>query len=127
MGIIRRYVRFMGHDAGGTLPPLTVCAGLICDGRARGEAAPGPSEVLVFVPPQWVGDWEAGRALPAGYQYVWRAPAGALLPADDLAPDGPYRPAELPPTACGPSFRRPPLRTGGRAGAGRRDVARQDE
>lgn len=107
MGIIRRYVRWVGHDAGGTLPPLTVSAGVIADVCARGEVAPA-GEALVFVPAQWIGDWEMGRPLPPGYQYLWRAPARALLPAADVPPDAPYRPAELPPTARGLGFKRPP-------------------
>lgn len=129
MGIIRRYVRWVGHDAGGTLPPLTVCAGVVEDGGARGEAAPGTGELLVYVPPQWIGDWETGRPLPPGYQYLWRAPERALLATADLPADATYRPAELPPTARGPSFKRPTFRTAGsrRARSTEQQHGRQDE
>ncbi|MFI5272717.1 MAG: hypothetical protein ACHQ4H_06755, partial [Ktedonobacterales bacterium] len=85
MGIIVRYVRWLGHDAGGTLPPVDVLAGLLAgDGRdgarplALGAEVGGAETARVFVPPQWLGDWETGRALPPGYQYVWYAPRDTL-------------------------------------------------
>lgn len=126
MGIVRRYVRWVGHDAGGMLPPLTVCAGVLADEGARVVEERRPGEALVLVPPQWVGDWETGRPLPVGYQYLWRAPEGALLPTADMPPDDPYRPLKLPPAACGPSFKRPPPRAA-RQERGAQRIERQDE
>lgn len=109
MGIIARYVRWLGHDANGSLPPVDVLAGLLAEGRGRhatSAAVERDGEVLVFVPPQWLGDWETGRPLPPGYQYVWRAPRACLQPLDGPPRSSPYRPPVLPPAAIGSATRR---------------------
>jgi hypothetical protein len=117
VGIIVRYVRWAGHDAGGTLPPVEVVAGVLAPGAWRQPDGWPPldaSEVLVYVPPQWLGDWDdGGRRLAPGYQHVWRVHVSRLtpLPVEPLPP--PYRPPTLPTTATGPR----PLRAG-RPGAG---------
>jgi hypothetical protein len=110
MSIISRYVRWTGHDAGGTLPPANVVAGVLSaterirfgfDGTSAQHAE------VVYVPPQWMGDWDDGHRLAPGYQHVWLAPRDALRPITE--PLGhPYRPVELPPAATGtrPRFRR---------------------
>lgn len=120
MGIIRGYVYWRGHDAGGTLPPVDVLAGLLAEdaaregmaGAARCERAArdnvADDELLVQVPPQWLGDWETGHPLAPGYQYIWRVPRGRLSPLDGAPRSTPYRPPALPPAATGarPGFRR---------------------
>ncbi|HEU5438712.1 MAG TPA: hypothetical protein VFU88_05440 [Ktedonobacterales bacterium] len=109
MGIIARYVRWLGHDAGGSLPPVDVLAGLLAEGSGRSAndgRADSSGGVLVFVPPQWLGDWESGHPLPPGYQYVWRAPRACLQPLDGPPRSSPYRPPALPPAAIGSSTRR---------------------
>ena len=112
MAVVARYVRWIGHDAGGTLPSLDVAAGILA---ASAWLPPtdwpplAPGEALVLVPPQWIGDWETGSVLPPGYQHVWRVPLDRLAPPPDPPLSTPYRPTKLPPSACGPS-----LRSGGR-------------
>jgi hypothetical protein len=115
MGIFRGYVYWRGHDAGGTLPPVDVLAGLLAEDAAHarpGMAAPREGELLVHVPPQWHGDWETGHPLAPGYQYIWSAPRNRLVPIDGTACSLPYRPLELPPSATGarPRSRRQPSR-----------------
>lgn len=131
MSIYRGYVYWRGHDAGGTLPPVDVLAGLLAgdaaragagvgavaapggcrarDARADADAAEG---LLVHVPPQWLGDWETGHPLAPGYQYLWRVPRDRLSPLDSAPRSTPYRPPALPPAATGarPSSRRRPAR-----------------
>lgn len=116
MGIIARYVRWLGHNAGGSLPPVDVLAGLLAEDSGRsaadGSAVDTSGDVLVFVPPQWLGDWDTGHPLPPGYQYVWRAPRTSLQPLDGPPRSSPYRPPALPPAAIGSSStrRRPTAR-----------------
>ena len=105
MGIITRYVCWRGHDASGALPRVDVLAGVITSGAWNPPASWPPlteDEVLVYVPPQWIGDWETGHRLAPGYQHVWLAPRSSLhrLPSEPL--HGPYRPATLPNIAIGP-------------------------
>jgi hypothetical protein len=105
VGIITRYVCWRGHDAGGALRPVDVLAGVLAPGAWRPPAswpAPAANEMLVYVPPQWIGDWETGYRLAPGYQHVWSAPCASLhsLPPEPL--HGPYRPATLPDIATGP-------------------------
>src|SRR5262249_40686172 len=121
VAIVTRYVRWIGHDAGGALPPLDVAAGILTTSTWSPPAswAPlAPGEVLVLVPPQWIGDWQIGHALPPGYQHVWRVALDRLVPPPNPPLSAPYRPAELPPSACGPS-----LRSRGRRSAMMRTVA----
>jgi len=114
MGIIARYVRWLGHDAGGRLPPVDVLVGLLTEETGRQPAPSGSAadremldgEALVFVPPQWLGDWETGYALPPGYQYLWRAPRDRLQRLDGPPRSSPYRPPALPPAATGSAARR---------------------
>lgn len=109
MSIFRGYVYWRGHDAGGTLPPVDVLAGLLADDAAHtrpGLAAPREGELLVHVPPQWYGDWETGHPLAPGYQYIWSAPRERLTPLDGSPRSTPYRPPVLPPSATGTSVRR---------------------
>ena len=109
MGIIARYVRWIGHDAGGTLPPLDVVAGVLNPAARTLPATLEPSDdehVLVVVPPQWMGDWTSGHRLAPGYQHVWRVPAQRLRPLPAAPRFGPYRPATLPASATGPRQRR---------------------
>jgi hypothetical protein len=104
MGIIERYVLWRGHDAGGMLPPVDVLAGVMKDADARrleGGTRKDEGDTLVFVPPQWIGDWETGFRLAPAYQHVWRAPGQQLVALPDPPRDAPYRPAELPPAARG--------------------------
>lgn len=105
MGIITRYVCWVGHDAGGMLPPVDVVAGILAPGVCPSlPAAPcdDDDELLVVVPPQWIGDWTTGYRLAPGYQHVWRVPASRLRPRPATPRFGPYRPAVLPVTASGP-------------------------
>lgn len=109
MGIIARSVCWIGHDAGGTLPPLDVVAGVLVAGVSLPPTAAESlreDEVLVVVPPQWVGDWTTGHRLAPGYQHVWRAPISRLHPLPAVPHVGPYRPAVLPISATGPRTRR---------------------
>lgn len=109
MGIISRYVYWMGHDAGGTLPPVDVVAGVLAPGACPPLAcvlAEHSDELLVVVPPQWVGDWTTGHRLAPCYQHVWRVPASCLHPLPTTPRFGPYRPAVLPVSAAGPRTRR---------------------
>lgn len=114
MGIITQYQRWLGHDAGGALPPEDVVVGILTDGVWR--LPPSwpplvPGEALVYVPPQWIGDWESGHRLAPGYQHVWRVPRASLCPlCPPQSPQsrpllGPYRPSALPPSATGPTTR----------------------
>src|SRR5579885_1253465 len=83
MSIITRYVPWVGHDAGGTLPPLDVVAGIVRPGAWRLPQDWPPltaGEALVFVPPQWIGDWETGHALAPAYHYLWRVSHAELRP-----------------------------------------------
>jgi hypothetical protein len=108
MSIISCYLRWPGHDAGGTLPPEDVLVGILTDGAW--ELPPSwpplaPGETLVYVPPQWIGDWETGHRLAPVYQYVWRVPLASLCPPLAHPRFGPYRPSTLPPSATGPTAR----------------------
>ncbi len=117
MGAIARYVRWLGHDAAGTLAPVDVAAAVLHPDawRLPADWPPlGPDEALVLVPPQWVGGWEDGHPLAPGYQHIWRAPLERLAAPLDPVAFGPYRPDELPPTATGPSRRNPWRRSGRR-------------
>jgi hypothetical protein len=99
MSIIRQYRRWLGHDAGGALPSEDVLVGILSDGAwPLPPTWPPlePGETLVYVPPQWIGDWETGHLLAPGYQHVWRVPLASLCP---------YRPSALPPSATGPTAR----------------------
>jgi hypothetical protein len=110
VGAIARYVRWVGHDAGGALAPQDVAAGILHRGawHLPGDAPPlAADEVLVLVPPQWIGDWENGYPLAPGYQHIWRVPIARLQPLPQPPLHGPYRPDELPPSATGPSRRLP--------------------
>ena len=105
MGIVTRFVRWTGHDAAGTLPPLDVVAGIVrSDVRRVLEWWPplGPDESLVLVPPQWIGDWENGHTLAPAYQYLWYAPMARLSFLSGIPEGTPYRPDRLPPSATGP-------------------------
>jgi hypothetical protein len=69
LGIIVRYLCWPGHDAGGTLPPEDVLAGILAVGTwplPVGWPPLDPEETLVYVPPQWIGDWETGHRLAPG-------------------------------------------------------------
>lgn len=113
MSVIVRYVYWTSHDAGGTLPPVDVMAGVLARSAWRPLATWQPveeHETLVVVPPQWIGDWEEGHPLAPGYQHVWRVAVDRLAPLPDTPRYGPYRPPTLPESATGPrgssSFRR---------------------
>lgn len=110
MSIITRYLRWPGHDAGGTLSPEDVLVGILTDGiwHLPSSWPPlAPGETLVYVPPQWIGDWETGHRLAPGYQHVWRVPLASLCPPLTLSRPllGPYRPSTLPSSATGPTAR----------------------
>ncbi|HEV8192054.1 MAG TPA: hypothetical protein VGP82_11305 [Ktedonobacterales bacterium] len=108
LSIITRYMRWPGHDAGGTLSPEDVLVGILNDGvwHLPSSWLPlAPGETLVYVPPQWIGDWETGHRLAPGYQHVWRVPLASLCPALCRPLLGPYRPSTLPPSAAGPIAR----------------------
>ena len=111
MSIITEYLYWPSHDTGGVLPPEDVLVGVLTDDawRLPPDWAPlEPDETLVYVPPQWIGDWETGHRLAPGYQHVWRVPRASLCPLL-LTPSrprfGPYRPGALPPSATGPTAR----------------------
>lgn len=109
MGMIARYVRWVGHDAGGTLPPVDVVAGVLAPGVLSPPTDAEPlaeDELLVVVPPQWIGDWTTGYRLAPGYQHVWRVFASRLAPLPAVPRFGPYRPETLPASATGPRSRR---------------------
>lgn len=111
-GILRR-VRWVGHDAGGEAPPETVCAGVLSAGSRRipRHLLPlGPDEMIVVVPPQWIGGWEDGHPLAPVYQHVWRAPGSALERLPDEPECWSYRPETLPASATGPRPSRPTRR-----------------
>ncbi len=109
--IITEYLRWLGHDAGGALLPEDVLVGILTEGvwRQPPNWPPlEPGETLVYVPPQWIGDWETGHRLAPGYQHVWRVPRASLtsLSSPLSCPHfGPYRPNSLPPSATGPTAR----------------------
>ena len=108
MSIITEYLRWPGHDAGGALPPEDVLVGILTEGvwRLPPQWPPlKPGETLVYVPPQWIGDWKSGHRLAPGYQHVWRVPRTALCPPLNRPRFGPYRPSSLPPSATGPTAR----------------------
>lgn len=108
MSIIRQYLRWPGHDAGGALPPEDVLVGILSDGAwplPPSWPPLEPGETLVYVPPQWIGDWENGHRLAPGYQHVWRVPLASLCPPLASPRFGPYRPSALPPSATGPTAR----------------------
>ncbi len=105
MGVIVRYVYWTSHDAGGTLPPVDVVAGVLTRSAWRPLASwppLGDHETLVVVPPQWIGDWEEGRPLAPGYQHVWRVALDRLEPLPEQPRHRPYRPPTLPASATGP-------------------------
>lgn len=109
VSIITRYLLWPGHDAGGTLPPEDVLVGVLAgDAWTLPPDWPPlePGETLVYVPPQWIGDWQTGRRLAPGYQHVWRVPLAALRPLPPHPHTSPYRPDALPDTATGPTVRR---------------------
>lgn len=108
MSIVTRYLRWLGHDAGGALPPEDVLVGILTDGVW--QLPPNwpplePGETLVYVPPQWIGDWESGHRLAPGYQHVWRVPLASLCPPLSCPHCGPYRPSSLPASATGTTAR----------------------
>jgi hypothetical protein len=105
MGIITRYVCWRGHDAGGALPSVDALAGVIAPGAWKPPASwtsLAEDVTLVYVPPQWIGDWETGHRLAPGYQHVWLAPRADLHPLPPEPANSPYRPATLPNIATGP-------------------------
>ncbi len=105
MSIIARYVYWTSHDAGGTLPPVDVVAGVLRRSawRPLAEWLPlGEHETLVVVPPQWIGDWTDGHPLAPGYQHVWRVSLARLMVLPEMPRFGSYRPAVLPASATGP-------------------------
>ena len=111
MSIRTRYLHWPGHDAGGAFPAEDVLVGILADGvwRLPPNWPPlEPGETLVYVPPQWIGDWESGHRLAPCYQHVWRVPLASLCPLPSQPPGsrvGPYRPSALPPSAIGPTAR----------------------
>ena len=108
MSIIKQYLRWQGHDAGGVLPPEDVLVGILTDGawQLPPNSLPlAPGETLVYVPPQWIGDWESGHRLAPGYQHVWRVPLASLRAPLSCPRFGPYRPRSLPPSATSPTAR----------------------
>jgi len=108
MGSIRDYVLWRGHDCDGAMPPVDVLAGVL-PASARPAQAPRleEDEVLVVVPPQWLGDWADGARLAPCYQHVWRVSLRRLDPLPAVPTGPPYRPATLPPSASGTSSRWP--------------------
>lgn len=108
VGIVISYVCWAGHDAAGTLPPLDVVAGILRPDALRLPAwwsPPGPDEITVYVPAQWIGDWETGHTLAPAYQYLWRAPRSQLHSPVGLPQNRSYRPDRLPDSAIGPRLR----------------------
>jgi hypothetical protein len=105
MSIITHYVRWIGHDAAGTLPAVDVVAGVVRPGAWRLPAwwSPlSPDEALVLVPSQWIGEWEGGHRLAPAYQYLWRVRASQLHPQFGSSIHESYRPGRLPESASGP-------------------------
>ena len=105
MSIITHYVRWIGHDAAGTLPPVDVVAGVVRPGAIRlpGWCSPLASdEALVLVPAQWIGEWEGGHRLAPAYQYLWRVRESRLRPQSSSPIHDSYRPGRLPESASGP-------------------------
>lgn len=108
-GIMRR-VRWVGHDAEGEARPETVCAGVLSVGSRHVPPHLLPldsNEVIVIVPPQWIGDWEDGHPLAPVYQHVWRVAVSALERLPDEPEYWSYRPEALPASATGPRPTRP--------------------
>jgi len=108
VSIISRYTRWLGQDAGGTLLAEDVLVGILNEGvwpLPPSWLLLEPGEMLVYVPPQWIGDWETGHRLAPGYQHVWRVPLASLCPATCQPLLGPYRPSIRPPSATGPIAR----------------------
>ena|SRR5215475_5202403 len=105
MSIITRYVRWIGHDAAGTLPPIDVVAGIVRPGAWRMPVWWPPlaaDEAVVFVPTQWIGEWDTGHTLAPAYQYLWRVSLERLQALTGSPRHMPYRPERLPETASGP-------------------------
>jgi hypothetical protein len=105
MGVITHYVLWIGHDAGGTLPPLDVVAGIVEPDAQRVPAwwpPLGQGESVILVPAQWIGDWETGHTLAPAYQYLWRVQHRDLRSLPCIPRCMPYRPQRLPEAATGP-------------------------
>jgi hypothetical protein len=105
MSIITHYVLWVGHDAAGTLPPVDVVAGIVRPGSWRMPAWWSPlavDETVVFVPTQWIGEWDSGHTLAPAYQYLWRVSWEHLHTLSSSSQHAPYRPERLPETASGP-------------------------
>ena len=105
MSIITHYVLWKGHDAAGTLPPVDVVAGIVRPGAWRMPAWWPPlaaGETVVFVPAQWIGDWDSGHTLAPAYQYLWRVSVERLHALSLPPGHSSYRPESLPETAAGP-------------------------
>ncbi len=103
MSIIQRYALWPGHDAGGTLPPVDVLVAVVGLESVRSADVPPMRQLVVYVPPQWIGDWESGYKLAPAYQHLWSVAPDALRSVPDPPRYAPYRPDELPPAASGPS------------------------
>jgi hypothetical protein len=101
MGRIFEYVLWRGHDCDGTMPALDVLAGVL----AASPPMLADDEVMVVVPPQWLGDWAEGVRLAPCYQHLWRVSLTRLYPLTAAPPCQPYRPATLPASATGSSTR----------------------
>jgi hypothetical protein len=112
VGIVIRYMLWIGHDAEGTLPPLDVVAGIV---KTQATRLPtwwpplGPDEILVLVPAQWIGEWESGHSLAPAYQHLWRAPQADLHALPSTPTHISYRPNRLPESASGPRLSRSEL------------------
>jgi hypothetical protein len=105
MSIITHYVLWIGHDAAGTLPPVDVVAGVVRPGSRRLPVWWPPvaaDETVVFVPAQWIGEWDDGYTLAPAYQYLWRVSMERLQTISSSTGHSPYRPERLPETAAGP-------------------------
>src|SRR5258706_4707434 len=89
MGSIFEYVLWRGHDCDGTMPALDVLAGVL----AASAPTLADDEVMVVVPPQWLGDLAEGGRLPPGFQQFW---AGSPDPPHPPPPP-PTRPPNPPP------------------------------
>ncbi len=76
MGRIFEYVLWRGHDCDGTMPALDVLAGVL----AASTPMLADDEVMVVVPPQWLGDWAEGVRLAPCYQHLWRVSLSHLYP-----------------------------------------------
>jgi hypothetical protein len=114
MSIMTEYVLWVGHDAAGTLPPVDVVAGIVRPGSWRMPAwwsPPAADEAVVFVPAQWIGEWDSGHTLAPAYQYLWRVSSEQLHTLSSTPRHSPYRPERLPETAAGPRKARSRRRT----------------